>query len=191
MLHNAAGQHAKRRLSEAVDVVDVAGSIAAMAELSHVDKNGAISMVDVSAKPATARSATASGLLRCSPSTRDALLGGTIKKGEAIVTAKVAGVLAAKKTGELIPLCHPIALTDVQVEIVGVDDGLAITATARCVGPTGVEMEAMTAVSIAGLTLYDMGKAVERGMRLEAVRLITKTGGASGTWRADDDTTNG
>ncbi len=161
-------------------------SIAAKPALSHVDKNGAISMVDVSTKAPTARHATASGLLRCAPSTRDALLGGTIKKGEAIVTAKVAAVLAAKKTGELIPLCHPIALTDVQVEIVGVDDGLQITATARCVGPTGVEMEAMTAVSIAGLTLYDMGKAVERGMRLDAVRLIEKAGGASGTWRAED-----
>ena len=153
--------------------------------LSHLDEHGRVSMVDVSNKPATARSATAEALLCCAPSTRDALLGGTLHKGEAIVTAKVAGVLAAKHTGTLIPLCHPLALSDVQVEIVGVDDGLRITATARCVGPTGVEMEAMTAATIAGLTLYDMGKAVERGMHLQGVRLLEKTGGSSGTWRAD------
>ena len=142
-------------------------------------------MVDVSAKKATVRHATAEGLLRCSTSTRDALLGGTVKKGEAIVTAKVAGVLAAKQTGSLIPLCHPLALSDVQISIVAVDDGLLVTATARCVGPTGVEMEAMTAVTVAALTLYDMGKAVERSMRLDVVRLIEKAGGASGLWRAD------
>ncbi|HEY1098528.1 MAG TPA: cyclic pyranopterin monophosphate synthase MoaC [Myxococcota bacterium] len=155
--------------------------------LSHVDDTGAVSMVDVSNKPSNARHAIASALLRCTPSTRDALLGGRLHKGEAIVTAKVAGVLAAKKTGELIPLCHPLALSDVQIAVVAVDDGLAITATARCVGPTGVEMEALTAAAVCGLTLYDMGKAVERGMRLDAVRLVEKAGGRSGTWRADDD----
>jgi cyclic pyranopterin phosphate synthase len=153
--------------------------------LSHLDEHGRVSMVDVSAKPATARYAIAEALLRCTPSTRDALLGGTLHKGEAIVTAKIAGVLAAKQTGALIPLCHPLALSDVQVEIVGVDGGLHITATARCVGPTGVEMEAMTAATIAALTLYDMGKAVERGMHLDGVRLLEKAGGRSGVWRAD------
>ena len=153
--------------------------------LSHLDEHGRVLMVDVSAKPATARYATAEAVLRCAPSTRDALLGGTLHKGEAIVTAKIAGVLAAKQTGALIPLCHPLALSDVQVDIVGVEAGLHITATARCVGPTGVEMEAMTAATIAGLTLYDMGKAVERGMHLDGVRLLEKAGGRSGVWRAD------
>jgi cyclic pyranopterin phosphate synthase len=155
-------------------------------QLSHLDAHGSISMVDVSAKPATARYATAGAVLRCSPATRDALLGGTLHKGEAIVTAKIAGVLAAKQTGMLIPLCHPLALTDVQVDIVGVEAGLHIAATARCVGPTGVEMEAMTAATVAGLTLYDMGKAVERSMQLDGVRLLEKGGGKSGVWRADD-----
>jgi cyclic pyranopterin phosphate synthase len=155
--------------------------------LSHLDEHGRVSMVDVSNKPATARYAVAEALLRCSPSTRDALVGGTLHKGEAIVTAKIAGVLAAKQTGALIPLCHPLALSDVQVDIVAVDAGLHITATARCVGPTGVEMEAMTAASVAGLTLYDMGKAIERSMQLDGVRLLEKGGGKSGLWRAVDE----
>ncbi len=151
--------------------------------LTHVDAGGSLQMVDVSAKESTARHAVARALLRCTPTTRDALLGGTGKKGEAIATAKVAGVLAAKKTGELIPLCHPLALHDVQVNIVAVDDGLQITTMARCTGPTGVEMEAMTAAAIAGLTLYDMGKAAERDMVLDGVKLLEKGGGKSGLWR--------
>jgi cyclic pyranopterin phosphate synthase len=151
--------------------------------LTHVDAKGSIRMIDVSAKASTARHAVARALLRCTPATRDALLGGTGRKGEAIAAAKVAGVLAAKKTGELIPLCHPLALHDVQVEIVAVDDGLQITTTARCTGATGVEMEAMTAAAIAGLTLYDMGKAAERDMVLDGVRLLEKGGGTSGLWR--------
>lgn len=153
--------------------------------LSHLNAHGEISMVDVSAKPSTARSATAGALLRCSTTTRDLLLDATGKKGEAIVTAKVAGVLAAKQTGHLIPLCHPLALSDVQISVVGVEAGLEIRATARCVGPTGVEMEAMTAAAVCGLTLYDMGKAAERGMVLEGVRLLEKRGGKSGHWTAD------
>jgi cyclic pyranopterin phosphate synthase len=151
--------------------------------LTHVDAGGSIQMVDVSAKASTARHAVARALLRCTPATRDALLGGTGRKGEAIATAKVAGVLAAKKTGDLIPLCHPLALHDVQVEIVAVDAGLEITTTARCTGPTGVEMEAMTAAAVAGLTLYDMGKAAERDMVLDGVQLLEKGGGKSGLWR--------
>lgn len=143
-------------------------------------------MVDVSAKADTERLARARALLRCAPSTRDALLGGTIAKGEAAVTAKVAGVLAAKRTGELVPLCHPIALTDVQVELTAVDEGVAIEATARTFGKTGVEMEAMVAASVAGLTLYDMGKGVERGMVLDGVMLVEKRGGKSGVWLRDD-----
>jgi cyclic pyranopterin monophosphate synthase len=152
-------------------------------KLSHLDRDGRASMVDVSAKPSTLRSATARGLVSCAPSTRDALLAGTGHKGEAVATARIAGVMAAKRTGELIPLCHPLALSDVQIAIDSHPSGLVITATTCCVGPTGVEMEAMTAVTVAALTLYDMAKAVDRGMRIEAVELVEKTGGRSGVWR--------
>jgi cyclic pyranopterin phosphate synthase len=120
--------------------------------------------------------------LRCAPATRDAIATNALAKGEALATARIAGVLAAKKTSALIPLCHPIALTDVVVELASVSEGIAIEATARALGRTGVEMEAMVAASIAGLTLYDMAKAVERGMVLDAVRLVAKRGGKSGTW---------
>jgi cyclic pyranopterin phosphate synthase len=150
---------------------------------SHLDDHGRIRMVDVSHKKATARVAVARALLRCLPTTRDALVSSSTKKGEALVTARLAGILAAKQTGALIPLCHPVPLSDVAIDIVVVDDGLAIEARAACVGPTGVEMEAMVAASVAGLTLYDMGKSVERGMVLEQVRLVHKAGGKSGTWR--------
>jgi cyclic pyranopterin phosphate synthase len=113
--------------------------------------------------------------------------GSSTKKGEAIVTARLAGILAAKQTGALIPLCHPVPLTDVAVDVVVVDDGLAIEARAACVGRTGVKMEAMVAVFVAGLTLYDMAKAIERGMVLEQVRLVEKRGGKSGVWRRPDE----
>jgi cyclic pyranopterin phosphate synthase len=175
-----------RRPSSAADVSSGSASPSA-GGLSHVDEHGRIRMVDVGTKPETARVAVARALLRCTPATRDALLSSTTKKGEAIVTAKIAGVLAAKQTGALIPLCHPVPLTDVAVDVVGVDDGLAIEARAACVGRTGVEMEAMVAATLAGLTLYDMGKAVERGMTLEAVRLVEKSGGKSGRWVRDDE----
>jgi cyclic pyranopterin phosphate synthase len=153
------------------------------ARLTHVDAHGRLTMVDVSAKPETPRVAIARGLLRCTPSTRDALVAATTAKGEALATAKVAGILGAKHTGSLIPLCHPVPLTDVAVDILAVDDGLALEARAACIGRTGVEMEAMVAVTVAGLTLYDMGKAAERGMVLEQVRLVEKRGGKSGVWR--------
>lgn len=156
-------------------------------KLTHVDEHGRISMVDVSAKAETERVAVARGLLRCTPATRDAIAGGTLKKGEALAAARVAGVLGAKRTGELIPLCHPIPLTDVRVDLEPVAEGIAIEATARCVGRTGVEMEAMVACSLAGLTLYDMAKAVERGMVLDQVRLVEKRGGKSGTWRREGE----
>jgi cyclic pyranopterin monophosphate synthase len=152
-------------------------------KLSHIDDGGAARMVDVGGKPSTARIAVASALLRCTTSTRDALLAGTVKKGAAIETARIAGILAAKQTGALIPLCHPVSLTSVDVDITAHDDGLAITATARCVGPTGVEMEAMIAASVAGLTLYDMGKAVERTMVLTSIQLEQKSGGKTGSWQ--------
>jgi cyclic pyranopterin phosphate synthase len=151
--------------------------------LSHLDGEGRVQMVDVAHKPETARLARARALLRCAPAVRDALWRGTGKKGEAIATAKVAGILAAKQTGALIPLCHPIGLTDVQLVIDPVADGLAIEATASCVGRTGVEMEAMVAASVCGLVLYDMGKAAQRDMVLDAVRLVEKRGGKSGVWR--------
>lgn len=151
-------------------------------KLTHVDDQGRIRMVDVSAKPETERLAVARGLLRCTPETRDAIQGGTLHKGEALAAARVAAVLAAKRTGELIPLCHPLPLTDVQVELSAVPEGIAIETLARCVGRTGVEMEAMVACSVAGLVLYDMAKSAERGMVLDQVRLVEKRGGKSGTW---------
>jgi cyclic pyranopterin phosphate synthase len=150
--------------------------------LTHVDDSGRVQMVDVSQKAETERVAVARALLRCKRSTRDAIVGGKLKKGEALAAARIAGVLAAKKTGELIPLCHPIALTDVQVRLEPVKEGIAIEAEAHTVGRTGVEMEAMVAASVAGLTLYDMAKAVEREMVLDEVKLVEKRGGKSGRW---------
>jgi cyclic pyranopterin monophosphate synthase len=152
-------------------------------KLSHVDEAGRVQMVDVSDKPETERVAVARALLRCKPGTRAAIAAGTLAKGEALAAARIAGVMAAKRTGELIPMCHPLALTDVKVDFAAVREGIAIEATARTVGRTGVEMEAMVAAAVAGLTLYDMAKAVERGMVLDAVRLVEKRGGKSGIWR--------
>ena len=140
-------------------------------------------MVDVSGKPDTAREAVAAGRVRMRPETRDLALSGGAKKGDVIAAAELAGIMAAKKTSELIPLCHPLALSKAEVRIAPADDGLEVTARVATTGPTGVEMEALTAVTVACLTLYDMLKAVERGMTIEAVRLLEKTGGASGDWR--------
>lgn len=151
-------------------------------KLTHVDEAGRVQMVDVSGKNETERVAVARAHLRCTRATRDAIASGSLEKGEALATARVAGILAAKKTGELIPMCHPLALTDVQVRLDPVKDGIAIEAVARTVGRTGVEMEAMVAASVAGLTLYDMAKAIQRDMVLEAVRLVEKRGGKSGVW---------
>ena len=154
-----------------------------MTRLSHIDAKGRARMVDVSEKTATAREAVAAGRVVMSPATRDLALGGTGKKGDVIAVAEIAGVMAAKKTSELIPLCHPLALSKAEVRVEACDAGLEVTARVATTGPTGVEMEALTAVSVACLTLYDMLKAAERGMTIEAVRLIEKTGGASGDWR--------
>ena len=155
-------------------------------KLTHVDESGRVRMVDVSDKGESTRMARACALLRCTPATRDAIARGGatagLMKGEALATARVAGVLAAKKTGELIPMCHPLALTDVIIDLTPVPEGISIEATAKTVGRTGVEMEATVAASIAGLTLYDMAKAIERGMVLDQVRLVEKRGGKSGTW---------
>ncbi|MBX7540613.1 cyclic pyranopterin monophosphate synthase MoaC [Qipengyuania sphaerica] len=157
-----------------------------MAKLTHLDDHGAARMVDVGAKPETARSATAEGRIRMAHAALEAIMAGSTAKGDALATARIAGIMAAKKTGELIPLCHPLGLESVRVDFTRESDAILVTATASLTGKTGVEMEAMTAASVALLTLYDMGKAIDRGMMIEGVRLLEKTGGKSGTWRAGD-----
>ena len=154
-----------------------------MSRLTHVDSEGRARMVDVSAKPDTAREAVATGLVRMSAETKALALSGGGKKGDVRAVAEIAGVMAAKRTADLIPLCHPLSLAKVEVTVEPADGGRAVIARVKTTGPTGVEMEALTAVSVACLTLYDMLKAAERGMTIEAVRLIEKTGGASGDWR--------
>jgi cyclic pyranopterin phosphate synthase len=154
-----------------------------MSRLTHLDPEGHVRMVDVSAKAETAREAVAAGLVRMSAETRDLALSGGARKGDVIAAAEIAGVMAAKKTSSLIPLCHPLALSKAEVRVAAVPDGLTVTARVSTTAQTGVEMEALTAVSVACLTLYDMLKAAERGMTIEAVRLLEKTGGASGDWR--------
>ena len=154
--------------------------------LTHIDDQGRARMVDVSGKPATEREAVAAGLVRMTPQTLALALGGGGKKGDVRAVAEIAGVMAAKRTADLIPLCHPLSLTKVSIDIAPDHTlpGVAVRAEARCFGPTGVEMEALTAVSVACLTIYDMVKAIDRGMSIEAVRLIEKRGGKSGEWRA-------
>ena len=154
-----------------------------MSRLTHLDDEGRARMVDVSAKSATAREAVAEGLVRMSPATRDLALSGSGRKGDVRATAEIAGVMAAKRTADLIPLCHPLALSTVEVAVEPDDEGLRVTARVKTTGPTGVEMEALTAVAVACLTVYDMLKAAERGMVIERVRLLEKSGGASGDWR--------
>ena len=155
-----------------------------MSKLTHLDDKGAARMVDVGGKPQTARSATAEGRIRMSPSTLQAVREGSGPKGDVLAAARIAGIMAAKKTGELIPLCHPLALDAVTVDFAFEDDAVRATATASLTGRTGVEMEALTAVSVALLTIYDMAKALEKGMTIEGVRLLAKTGGKSGDWHA-------
>lgn len=157
-----------------------------MGELSHLDEQGHARMVDVSPKEATLRIAEARGSITMQPETLAQLVSGAMPKGDVLAVARVAGIMAAKRTPDLIPLCHPIALSGVTVDLTPVQatgDALAridISATVRCVGATGVEMEALTAVSVAALTIYDMCKAIDRGMRIEGVRLVLKSGGRSG-----------
>ena len=150
--------------------------------LSHIDDAGRARMVDVSAKADTAREAVARGSVRMQAETLGLVQSGGMPKGDVIATARLAGVMAAKRTHELIPLCHPLLLTDIDVEITPDEaaSSLEISATVRSTGKTGVEMEAMTAVSVAALTVYDMCKAVDRGIRIEGVRLVRKSGGKSG-----------
>jgi cyclic pyranopterin phosphate synthase len=156
-----------------------------MTGLTHLDEHGAARMVDVGGKPATHRVAIASGSIRMNAAARAAIATGTVPKGDVIATARIAGIMAAKRTGDLIPLCHPLGLEAIAVDFVLEEDGVTATATASLTGRTGVEMEAMTAVSIALLTIYDMAKAIDKGMVIETIRLIEKRGGKSGTWRAD------
>ena len=160
----------------------------ATSPLTHLNERGEAHIVDIGNKPVTHRRALARARLETQPETIAAILGGTLKKGDALAVARIAGIMAAKKTSELIPLCHAIALTKVEVEITPAADGLAllISATAETNDRTGVEMEALTAASVAGLTLYDMAKAMDRGMRLTGIELVEKTGGKSGTYRRDE-----
>lgn len=156
-----------------------------MKELSHVDAEGRARLVDVSAKPETARTALAEGVIRMGAQTLEAIERNALTKGDVIATARIAGIMAAKRTAELVPLCHPLLLSDIGVDIVpdATLPGLQVTAWATTTGRTGVEMEALTAVTIALLTVYDMAKALDRGMEISRVRLVEKRGGASGDWK--------
>ncbi len=162
--------------------------MARAAKLSHLAKSGEARMVDVSAKAVTARVAVAEGRVVMTASTLDLVLSGNAKKGDVMGAARIAGIMAGKRTHELIPLCHPLPVSKIAVDIAPDRKlpGLIVRATAHVTGQTGVEMEALTAVSVACLTIYDMVKAVERGMRIEGIRLIEKSGGKSGRYRAKD-----
>ena len=153
-------------------------------KLTHVDDEGRARMVDVGDKPATARRAEASGRLRMSAATRDRVLAGDVPKGNVVEVARIGGIQAAKRTAELIPLCHPLPLTHVDVQVEPHPEGLSVRATAACRGPTGVEMEALTAASVALLILYDMCKAIDKGMVISDVRLESKSGGRA-EWRRE------
>ncbi len=157
------------------------------AALTHIGASGEAHMVDVGAKDETARVAVAEGCVTMAPATLRMILEGNARKGDVLGTARIAGIMAAKKTHELIPLCHPLMLSKVSVEIAPDEDlpGLRVKATASVTGKTGVEMEALTAASVACLTIYDMAKAVDRGMTISGIRLLEKTGGKSGDWRVD------
>ncbi len=152
-------------------------------ELSHVDEAGRIRMVDVGPKPITERTAIASGFVHMSSATLDAIKAHQTPKGDPLETSRLAGIMGAKRTAELIPLCHPLMLTHVDVQLELREDGVAITAQVSTSAQTGVEMEALTAVSVAALTLYDMCKAVDKGMVMSEIRLERKTGGRSGDYR--------
>ena len=157
------------------------------AGLTHLDPEGSARMVDVGDKPATDRRAVARAVVRMSPATAAKVLAGDAPKGDVLGTARIAGVLAAKRTGELIPLCHPLGLdhVDLDAEVDAAAGTVTLTAEARVTARTGVEMEAMTAASVAALTVYDMVKALERGVEIASVALVEKSGGRSGTWRRD------
>ena len=156
-----------------------------MNSLTHLDEHGNARMVDVGGKAETARVAIASGRIQMSPEALTAIRQGDVPKGDVLAAARIAGIMAAKKTAELIPLCHPLALDSVGIDFAFEEDGVRASATASLTGRTGVEMEAMTACSIALLTIYDMAKAIDKGMIIEDLRLIEKRGGKSGIWKAE------
>jgi cyclic pyranopterin monophosphate synthase len=158
-----------------------------VSELTHLDAQGTARMVDVGDKPSTDRRAVARAVVRMSPATAARVLAGDAPKGDVLGTARIAGVLAAKRTGELIPLCHPLGLdhVDVDAHVDAAAGTVTLTAEARVTARTGVEMEAMTAASVAALTVYDMVKGIERGVEIASVALLEKSGGRSGTWRRD------
>lgn len=155
-----------------------------MSGLTHLDAEGHARMVDVGDKAVTAREATATGRITMSDEALAAIRDGLVKKGDVLAVARVAGIMAAKRTSDLVPLCHPLPLTRVVLDLVIEGDGIAATATCATDGKTGVEMEALTAVSVALLTVYDMAKALDRGMVIDGVRLLAKSGGKSGDWQA-------
>lgn len=155
-----------------------------MADLTHIDASGAAHMVDVSAKPDTVREAVAQGAITMTPEVIAAIRAGDIKKGDVLGTARIAGIMAAKQTSSLIPLCHPLPISSVSVDFDYTDTGIQVETRVRTAGKTGVEMEALTATSIALLTIYDMAKALDKAMVIGPVRLLAKSGGKSGDWTA-------
>lgn len=155
-----------------------------MTRLTHIDDSGAARMVDVADKPITLREATARGKIRMAPATMAAIRAGDLKKGDVLGVARLAGIMAAKRTADLIPLCHPLPIDAVTVDLETGESSVIITVTVRTAGRTGVEMEALTAVSVALLTVYDMAKAIQKDMVIEGIALIAKSGGRSGDWRA-------
>ena len=158
-----------------------------MSRLTHLDETGAAHMVDVSGKAVTAREAVATGRITMSPDAAAAIRSGTALKGDVLAVARVAGIMAAKRTSDLIPLCHPLPLTRVAIDLAVDDTGVTATATAATDAKTGVEMEALTAVSVTLLTIYDMAKAIDKAMTITGIRLLSKTGGKSGNFSAPAD----
>ena len=154
--------------------------------LTHIDEQGRAAMVDVSGKPVTSRRAVAESYISLQPATLAMVAEGSMPKGPVLATAELAGTQAAKRTAELIPLCHPLQLTNIAVRCTAVSEGIRVRATVECTGQTGVEMEALVAASVASLTIYDMVKAVDRSAVIGPTRLVEKTGGASGPWQAVD-----
>jgi cyclic pyranopterin phosphate synthase len=170
-------------------VADPASEQPEQTELSHLDERGHARMVDVSEKAVTTREATARGRVLMRPETLALIVEGNVPKGDVIATARIAGIMAAKRTHELIPLCHPLPISGITVDLVpstAGDPAIEIEATVRTTSQTGVEMEALTAVSTAALTVYDMAKAVERTMQIDGIRLVAKSGGRSGDYRAEE-----
>ena len=176
---------AKRNLGQGIKLACYAPVIMAEKDFTHLDEEGNAAMVNVGDKPRTQRTATAFGKLRMRPETRTRVLSSKVPKGNVVEVARIAGIQAGKKTAELIPLCHPLPLSHIDVRVEPDQDGLCVTASASCTGRTGVEMEALTATSIALLTLYDMCKALEKGMEITNVRLESKSGGRSDWQRPD------